>query len=274
MTDFSNEKSGFKIGKIHAGKEFFLIAGVCAIESETQVLKTASFLKKTSKKYKIPLIFKASFDKANRLSINSYRGPGIKKGLEIINKVKEKFNMPVLTDIHSTDQIDSVKSVVDVIQIPAFLSRQTDLVVRAAKTNLPINIKKGQFLSPYDMKFIAEKAFSAGNKKVMLTERGTSFGYGTLVVDFRSFDIMKETGCVIVFDVTHSLQKPGAGGGKTVGEKRFALSLVKGALAVGIDAVYMEVHPRPEAAKSDRGSVLSFNEFEKILRVISHEKKT
>ena len=268
------KKNTFKIGKLYAGKEFFLIAGVCAIESENQVLKTASFLKKICKYYRIPLIFKASFDKANRLSINSYRGPGIKKGLEIIKKVKEKFSIPALTDIHCTEQIDRVKSVVDVIQIPAFLSRQTDLVVEAAKTNLPVNIKKGQFLSPYDMKFIAEKAFSAGNKKVMLTERGTSFGYGNLVVDFRSFDIMKETGCVIVFDATHSLQKPGAGGGKTTGEKKFALSLIKAALAVGVDAIYMEVHPKPQVAKSDRGSVLSFKEFEKILKVISYEKKT
>ncbi|MCD6413351.1 MAG: 3-deoxy-8-phosphooctulonate synthase [Elusimicrobia bacterium] len=262
-------KKNIKIGKVVFGRKLVMIAGVCSIENENQVLKTASFLKQTCAKHDIPLIFKASFDKANRLSIKSYRGPGIKKGLEIISKVKKKLNLPALVDVHCVTQINEVKKVADIIQIPAFLSRQTDLIVEAAKTNLPINIKKGQFLSPYDMKYIAEKAVSTGNKKIILTERGTSFGYGNLVVDFRSILIMRKTGFPVVFDATHSVQLPGGGGGKTAGQREFVLPLAKAAVAVGVDGIFLEVHPRPEKAKSDSGSVLGFGQFKKIAEFLS-----
>jgi 2-dehydro-3-deoxyphosphooctonate aldolase (KDO 8-P synthase) len=266
------KKRTIKIGKITIGKDLTLIAGVCSIENENQVLKTARFLKKTCQKHKLPLIFKASFDKANRLSIKSYRGPGIKKGLEIIDEVKKKLKLPVLVDVHCVTQINEVKKIADVIQIPAFLSRQTDLLVETAKTGLPVNIKKAQFLSPQDMKFIAEKAASTGNRKIMLTERGTSFGYGNLVVDFRSIVIMKEIGYPVIFDATHSVQLPGGGGGKTAGQREFIFPLIKAAVAVGVDGIYLEIHPAPAKAKSDSGSVLDFKQFEKIAEFLSKAK--
>ncbi len=262
-------KQIIKVGEATFGKKLVLIAGVCSIESEKQASETARFLKNVCEQFSIPFVFKASFDKANRLSIKSFRGPGLEKGLEIISKIKKSLKIPVLTDIHCTEQIPSVSKVADIIQIPAFLSRQTDLVVKAAKTNLPINIKKGQFLSPYDMKYLAEKATSTGNKKVILTERGTSFGYGNLVVDFRSIVIMKKTGFPVVFDATHSVQLPGGGGGKTAGQREFVFPLIKAAVAVGVDGIYLEVHPKPGRAKSDSGSVLSFEQFKKIAKFLS-----
>jgi len=257
-------KKIINVRRIKIGKGITVIAGVCSIESRQQVFKTADFLKRTCKKFKLPFIFKASFDKANRMAGKSYRGPGIDRGLKIIREVKNRFGVPVLTDVHCVSQIPKVKKVADVIQIPAFLSRQTDLLVKAAETGIPVNIKKGQFLSPYDMKFLAEKAESAGNRKIILTERGTCFGYNNLVVDFRSICIMKKTGYPVIFDATHSVQLPGGGKGETTGQKEFCFPLIKAAVAIGTDGIYLEVHPEPGKAKSDRGSVLSFREFTEI----------
>ena len=253
---------------IKIGEGITIIAGVCSIESRQQVFKTAEFLKSSCEKFKLPFIFKASFDKANRLAGKSYRGPGIDTGLGILREVKNRFGVPVLTDVHCISQIPKVKKVADVIQIPAFLSRQTDLLVKAAETGLPLNIKKGQFLSPYDMKFLAGKAESAGNRKIILTERGTSFGYNNLVVDFRSIWIMKKTGYPVIFDATHSVQQPGGGSGATTGQKEFCFPLIKAAVAAGADGIFLEVHPEPGKAKSDRGSVLSFREFLEIAKFL------
>ena len=251
----------FDVGGVEVGGKLLVIAGVCSIESRASLFKTAEFLKKTCLKYRLPLIFKASFDKANRLSGESFRGPGLKKGLAMLSVVKKKYGLPVLTDVHCVSQIEDVKKTADVIQIPAFLSRQTDLLEESAKTGKAVNIKKGQFLSPYDMKFLIGKAVAAGGRKIMLTERGTSFGYNNLVVDFRSIHIMKKTGWPVVFDATHSVQLPGGGGGSTTGQKEFCLPLIKAAAAVGCDGVFIEVHRNPEKAKADRGSVMSFGEF-------------
>jgi len=258
---------------INVGDNITVIAGACSIENRAFLFEIAQFLKKTCSKFNLPLIFKASFDKANRLSIKSFRGPGIKEGLKLLGEVKKKYDLPILTDVSRVSEIKDVKKTADVIQIPAFLSRQTDLLVESAKTQKAINIKKGQFLSPYDMKFLIEKAESAGGKKIMLTERGTSFGYNNLVVDFRSICIMKETGYPVIFDATHSVQLPGAAAGKTTGQKEFCLPLIKAAVAVGCDGIFLEVHPHPEKAKSDRGSVMSFGEFAEIAAHLKRVKR-
>ncbi len=245
---------------------FFLIAGPCVIESEEQVMRTARELKNITDLHDIKLIFKSSFDKANRSSINSYRGPGMERGLEILQRVKDEYNLPVITDFHIPEQAAPVADVVDVLQIPAFLSRQTDILTAAGETGLPINIKKGQFLSAEDMNNVVNKIEATGNKQIMLCERGAMFGYNNLVVDMRNLDIMKELGNPVVFDTTHSVQRPGARGDSSGGDRQFAPTLARAALGVGIAGIFAEVHPDPQSAKCDAATQLPLDEFESIVK--------
>jgi len=251
--------------KIKNSENFFLICGPCLLESRELAFKVADFLSEYTLKNNITLIFKSSYWKANRTSLNSPTGPGIIKGLKILNQVKEKFGLPVLTDVHETSEISEVAEVADIIQIPAFLSRQTKLIVKAAETGKVINIKKGQFMVPEDMKAAAGKILSANNKKILITERGTTFGYHNLVVDYRNFSIMKEIGFPVVYDVTHSLQRPSSGA-ETGGTPQFAESLAKAALATGkVDGLFIETHPDPEKALSDSSTQLRLTELPELL---------
>lgn len=244
---------------------FQLIAGPCVIESEEQILSIAGEMKKITDKLGIPYTFKASFDKANRTSISGYRGPGIEEGLQMLRKVKDTYDLPICTDIHETWQAQKAAEVADIIQIPAFLCRQTDLLVAAAKTGKCINIKKAQFLAAWDMKNCLEKVYEAGNKNVMLCERGTSFGYNTLVVDMTGLRVMKEFGVPVIFDATHSVQKPGGNGTSSGGNRQYVEYLAKAALAVGVDGLFMETHPNPDQAKSDGPNMVPLNEMEELL---------
>lgn len=256
----------FSIGNTQIQKnELFLIAGPCVIESEEIVFETAFALKEISQNLKIPFIFKSSYDKANRSSIKSYRGPGIKKGLEILNKVKKEFDIPVLSDVHSVEEVQIAKDFLDIIQVPAFLCRQTDIIVEAAKTGKPVNVKKGQFLAPWDVKNIIEKIKSAGNEKIIITERGTSFGYNNLVVDFRSFPIIRSMGVPVVFDATHSVQLPGGAGTCSSGQREFIPYLSRAAVACGIDGLFFEVHPEPEKALCDGSNMIPLKDFRELL---------
>lgn len=244
---------------------FQLIAGPCVIESEEMVLFIAGKMKEITEELGIPYTFKASFDKANRTSINGFRGPGIEEGLRILQKVKDTYNIPVCTDIHEAWQAEEAAKVADIIQIPAFLCRQTDLLVAAAKTGKCINIKKAQFLAPWDMKNCVEKVRSAGNENVMLCERGTSFGYNTLVVDMTGLRVMKDMGVPVIFDATHSVQKPGGNGSSTGGNREFVEYLAKAAVAVGVDGLFMETHPDPDNAKSDGPNMVPLDEMKELL---------
>lgn len=244
---------------------FQLIAGPCVIESEEMVLSIAKQMKEITEELEIPYTFKASFDKANRTSINSFRGPGLEKGLEILQKVKDLYNLPICTDIHEAWQAEPVSKVVDIIQIPAFLCRQTDLLVAAAKTGKYINIKKAQFLAPWDMKNCVEKVRQSGNNNVMLCERGTSFGYNTLVVDMTGLRVMKEFEVPVIFDATHSVQKPGGNGSSTGGNRQYVEYLAKAAIAVGVDGLFMETHPNPDCAKSDGPNMVPLSEMKNLL---------
>ena len=228
-----------------------IIAGPCVIESLALVDQCASFLKNLSKEMCFNLIFKASYDKANRTSINSFRGPGVDKGIEILAEIKNKYNLPILTDVHRISEIKKLKDTVDIIQIPAFLSRQTDLIVDSAKTDRIINIKKGQFLAPWDMANVIQKIRGTGNNKILITERGVSFGYNNLIVDFRSIIIIKEFGVPVVYDATHSVQLPGGAGSCSGGDRKYVIPLAKAATALGSDVLFFEVHPNPPEAKSD-----------------------
>ena len=251
--------------QIKTESRFFLIAGPCVIENEDILMKTAEFLKKETEKRNIVFIFKSSYKKANRTSVHSFSGPGLEKGLSLLRKVKEEFNIPILTDVHETGEIDSVAKVANIIQIPAFLCRQTDLLVAAAKSGKIVNVKKGQFLAPEDMKAVAEKISVNGNQKILLTERGSSFGYHNLVVDFRSFAIMKQIGYPVVYDVTHSLQLPSSGK-TTGGTPQFAKMMAKAALATEkVDGLFIETHPNPKEALSDAATMLSLAEIPKLL---------
>ncbi|MFN7181200.1 MAG: 3-deoxy-8-phosphooctulonate synthase [Planctomycetota bacterium] len=246
--------------------QFFIIAGPCVIENYDICAEVCEKLKKLSEKEGFYYIFKSSYDKANRLSLNSFRGPGITQGLKILEKIKSEFGVPVLTDVHETNQIEETADIVDIIQIPAFLCRQTDLVVKSAKTGKIINIKKGQFMAPEDMKYIVEKVKNSGNNKIILTERGTSFGYHNLVVDFRSILIMKSFCELVIYDATHSLQYPGGAGGKSAGA-RFAIEpLLYASLPVGINGLFMEIHPNPPRAMSDSATQINLNDIQRILR--------
>lgn len=244
-----------------------LIAGPCVIESESLVLQCAEKLKEITERLNIPLIFKSSFDKANRSSIDSYRGAGLEKGLKILSKVKTSIGVPVLSDVHDSLQVEIAGEILDVIQIPAFLCRQTDLLIAAAKTGKPVNVKKGQFMSPWEMKNVIIKLEKSGNKNIMLTERGVTFGYNNLVVDMRSLAIMRSLGYPIVFDATHSVQLPGGAGDKSGGQREFIPSLVRSAAAVGIDLLFIEVHPDPEHALSDGPNMIPLDQLEPILKM-------
>jgi 2-dehydro-3-deoxyphosphooctonate aldolase (KDO 8-P synthase) len=249
-------------------RPFVLIAGPCMIESENIVMKSAEVLKELSEKLNIPFVFKASFDKGNRSSIFSERGPGLEKGLEALHFVKEEFNIPVTSDIHEPSQAELSGRVLDIIQIPAFLCRQTDLLVAAAKTGKIVNVKKGQFMAPLDMENVVVKLRESGNSKLLLTERGSTFGYNNLVVDMRSLPIMRDLDVPVVFDATHSVQIPGGQGTTTGGKREFAPYLARAAAAVGIDALFLEVHPDPDTALSDGPNMVKLDELEELLKPI------
>ncbi len=247
-----------------------IMAGPCVIENEDVVFKTCEFLRTLCNKLDINFIFKASYDKANRSSINSYRGPGIYEGLEILDKIKKEFNVPIVTDIHIPDEANIVKEVADVIQIPAFLSRQTDLLVAAAKTGRIVNIKKGQFLSPYQIKETAKKVSDSGNELILITDRGTSFGYNNLVVDFRSVPIIQDDlGYPLIFDATHSVQLPGANGTNSGGERRFVPTLAKAAIASGAKGLFFEVHPSPNCALCDGANMIDFQTTHSLFKIVN-----
>ena len=251
-------------------KSFFLIAGPCVVESEEICMHIAESVKAITDKLGIPYIFKASYKKANRLSAGSFTGIGDDKALAILQKIKERFQLPILTDIHETIEIDKVAKVADILQIPAFLCRQTDLVVKAAESRCWINIKKGQFLAPEDMAKIAAKVDTG---KVMLTERGTTFGYRNLVVDFRALLIMAETGCPVVYDATHSLQLPGGGGAVSTGQPQYIIPMAKAAASIGFDGLFVETHPNPKEALSDAGAMLPLEQLEQMLTEVIEVKK-
>ncbi len=244
---------------------FFLIAGPCVIEDYDTTFTIAKHLKSVTEKLNIPYIFKASYDKANRTSIQSFRGPGFDKGLEILKQIKTELNLPVISDIHLPDQAEKAAQVLDIIQIPAFLCRQTDLIVAACKTGKPVNIKKGQFLSPFDCKNIIGKAHATGNKNIAITERGSSFGYNNLVVDFRAFQIFNEMDMPVIFDATHSVQLPGGGGGSSAGERQFVPTLSKAAIAAGATGLFMETHPDPDKALCDGPNSMPLDQMEALL---------
>jgi 2-dehydro-3-deoxyphosphooctonate aldolase (KDO 8-P synthase) len=251
---------------IGGGNRFALIAGPCVIENENHATALAGELVAISARAGVPFIFKASFDKANRTSGRSFRGPGLQEGLRVLAAIKARFDIPLLTDIHEPDQADAVADVVDVLQIPAFLSRQTDLLVAAARTGRVVNIKKGQFLAPQDIRHAVAKVQEAGNSRVIVTERGTSFGYNNLIVDMRGFPIMRSQGFPVVFDVTHSLQLPGGGDGVTAGLAQYIEPLAAAGVAAGVDGVFLEVHEEPSRARSDAQNALRLDRLEPLLR--------
>jgi 2-dehydro-3-deoxyphosphooctonate aldolase (KDO 8-P synthase) len=257
----------FKIQDIVIGgnRPFVLIAGPCVIEDKALVLKTAKAIKTIATRLKIPFIFKSSYDKANRTSIDSFRGPGLMNGLEILQEVKDKVGVPILSDVHTMEEAAIAGRILDVLQIPAFLCRQTDLIMAAAETGKVVNVKKGQFLAPWDMKQVVKKIESAGNKKIILTERGTSFGYNTLVTDFRGIKMMRDLGYPVVFDATHSVQQPGGLGKTSGGQSEFIPLLSRCAVAAGIDGIFMEVHPNPKKALSDGPNTVALADLEKLL---------
>lgn len=264
-----------RIGKVAFGgrNPIVLIAGPCVIESEGMALRHAKKIKDIARKLGMPFIFKASYDKANRTSLESFRGPGIIKGLKILARIKKELRIPVLSDVHCKEDIKKAAGVLDIIQIPAFLSRQTDLILAAARTGKAVNIKKGQFAAPWDMKHTIRKVESTGNKKVIITERGTSFGYNTLVSDFRSIIIMKKFGYPIVFDATHSVQKPAGEGMKSGGDREFVEPLAKAAVACGADAIFIETHEDPERALSDGPNMLELNKLSPFLKKLKAIEK-
>ena len=246
-------------------KTLFLLAGPCVIESEKHPHFVAGRLKDIAARLRLPFVFKASYDKANRSSLGSYRGPGMERGLEILAEVRARHGVPILTDVHETAQVDKAAAVADVLQIPAFLCRQTDLVLEAARTGKIVNIKKGQFMAPWDMKGVLEKAASTGNRRIMVTERGTSFGYNNLVVDPRSFPVMRAFGFPVIFDVTHSVQRPGAFGDRSGGDAHFIDTLGPAGVAAGVDGLFMEVHENPARALSDGPNAYPLARLEKLL---------
>ena len=259
-----------RIGNIEigAGRPLGVIAGPCVIESRESALKHASLLREAADRVGVPYIFKSSYDKANRSAVDSYRGPGLDKGLEILAEVKEKIGVPILTDVHEREQVASVKEVADVLQIPAFLCRQTDFVVAVAQSGKVVNVKKGQFLAPWDIGNIIDKILSANNDQILLTERGASFGYNNLVSDMRSLVVMRELGYPVVFDATHSLQLPGGLGKASGGERKYIGPLARAGVAAGVDALFMEVHENPEQVLSDGPNSLPLREFEGVLRIV------
>ncbi|MDL1957935.1 MAG: 3-deoxy-8-phosphooctulonate synthase [Deltaproteobacteria bacterium] len=258
--------AGVSVG---SGQPLLLIAGPCVLEDIETALSIGAFMAQAARNCGFSYLFKASFDKANRTSIRSYRGPGLAKGLEMLSAIKEELNVPVISDIHTSDQAEAAATVLDCIQIPAFLCRQTDLLVAAAQTLLPINIKKGQFMAPWDMRHAVAKIKESGNNQVILTERGTSFGYNNLVVDMRGLAIMREIGSPVVFDATHSVQLPGGGDGCSSGQREFVSTLARAAMAAGVDGIFLEVHPNPDKALCDGPNSLSLEAAEDLLKVLS-----
>ena len=257
------------VGNYEIGNgELILLAGPCVIEGEERTLKIAEGIKKIADKLGINYVFKASFDKANRSSYSSYRGPGLEEGLKILADIKSKLNVPIVTDIHETIQAEAVGKVVDIIQLPASLCRQTDLLEAAAKTGKVVNVKKGQFLSPNDMKNVIAKLEHFGSNQITLTERGASFGYNNLVVDMRSFPIMRSFGYPVIFDGTHSVQLPGGAGTKSSGQREFVKYLVRAAVATGIDGLFLEVHDNPEEALSDGANMVYLDKLEELLKEV------
>jgi 2-dehydro-3-deoxyphosphooctonate aldolase (KDO 8-P synthase) len=253
---------------IGPGNRLLLIAGPCVLESEEIAHHIAATLKEMAERLDIPFVFKASFDKANRTSLDSYRGPGLEEGLAILAGIKQKYKIPVVSDVHETAQVGKVAEVLDIIQIPAFLCRQTDLLVAAAATGKIVNVKKGQFMSPWDMKNVVSKLKAGGNRQVLLTERGASLGYNNLVVDMRSLPVMRSLGCPVIFDATHSVQLPGGAGGSSSGQREFIPYLTRAAVAAGVDGLFMEVHPDPAKALCDGPNSLALNRVEDLLTEI------
>lgn len=254
--------NGIRIGR---PEPFVLISGPCVVEDEQTTFDIAFAIKQMTDRLNIPFIFKASYDKANRTSIHSFRGHGIKKGLEILSRIRKKLNVPIISDVHQISEVDMAGQILDVIQIPAFLCRQTDLLVAVSKTGIPVNVKKGQFLAPWDMINVVEKIASAGNTKIMITERGVSFGYNNLVSDFRSIKIMQETGYPVIFDATHSVQLPGGAGSSSSGQREFAPVLARAAIASGADGIFIETHKDPDKALSDGPNSMKLEDLENLL---------
>jgi 2-dehydro-3-deoxyphosphooctonate aldolase (KDO 8-P synthase) len=259
------EVGTFKIG---AGRPLAVIAGPCVIESQESALRHAALLKEAADRAGVPYIFKSSYDKANRSSGSSFRGPGLERGLEILAEVKRKVGVPILTDVHESAQVAAVQQVADVLQIPAFLCRQTDFVLAVANSGKVVNVKKGQFLAPWDIANVVDKILSTGNDRLLLTERGVSFGYNNLISDMRSLVWMRDLGYPVIFDATHSLQLPGGLGHASGGERKYIPALARAAVAVGIDALFMEVHEDPDQALSDGPNSLRLSDFEKLIRVV------
>jgi len=256
---------GFEVG---LDRPLFLIAGPCVVESQQLQVDTAGTLKEITARLGIPFIFKSSYDKANRTSSKSFRGLGIDEGLRILAEVRRQVGVPLLTDVHEYTPLDEVAAVVDVLQTPAFLCRQTDFIQNVAKAGKPVNVKKGQFLSPWEMKHVSDKALETGNTQIMVCERGASFGYNNLVSDMRSLAVMRETGCPVVFDATHSVQLPGGAGGKSGGQREFVPVLSRAAVAVGIAGIFMETHPDPDKALSDGPNAWPLQKMESLLQTL------
>lgn len=265
-----SKRAEFKIGNVSfgAGRPLVLIAGPCVIETEKSCLSHAARLKKICDRLDVPLIFKSSYDKANRTSLSSFRGPGLDKGLKILKMVKSEFGLPLLSDVHNLLEVKAASEVLDCLQIPAFLCRQTDLIVAAAKTKKAVNVKKGQFLAPWDMAPVVQKIESSGNRRILLTERGVSFGYNNLVVDFRSLKIMRESGYPVIFDATHSVQIPGGRGTSSGGEKEYVAGLARAAVAFGCDGLFLEVHEDPSSAPCDGANMISFETLGRLLETV------
>ncbi len=264
-----------KIGRIKIGgsNPLTLIAGPCVIESRDSALYHAEQLKKISLRLNIPFVFKSSYDKANRTSIDSYRGPGLAKGIKILKEIKEKLKIPILSDVHCRAEIKEAAKVLDIIQVPGFLCRQTDFVIAIAKTKKVINIKKGQFLSPWEVKNIIEKITRAGNRKILITERGTSFGYNNLVSDMRSLEIMRSFGYPVIFDATHSVQLPGREGESSGGEREYVCVLARAAVAAGCEGLFIEVHKNPDSALCDGPNMIALDKLEGLLRIVKRIDK-
>ncbi|MDQ7788327.1 MAG: 3-deoxy-8-phosphooctulonate synthase [Thermodesulfovibrionales bacterium] len=251
--------------KLGGNNPLFLIAGPCVLENEEILFQTADGLQRICNTLGFPLLFKSSYDKANRTSVSSFRGPGIEKGLKMLSEVRSRFGIPIISDVHSVEEVQAAAKVLDVIQIPAFLCRQTDLILAAANTGKPVNIKKGQFLAPWDIRNIIEKFIATGNHNVFITERGTSFGYNNLIVDFRVFPVIRSSGYPVIFDVTHSLQLPGGMGTSSGGQREFAEPLARAAVAVGVDGLFLEVHPDPDKALCDGPNMIRLDDLEEML---------
>ena len=256
---------GFEVGQ---DKPFFLISGPCVVESEKMTLSIAENLKEITDKLSIPYIFKASFDKANRSSHTSFRGPGMEEGLRILERVKDDYDLPIITDVHEDTALDEVASVVDVVQTPAFLCRQTNFIQKVAKLNIPVNIKKGQFLAPWDMKNVVDKAKATGNEQIMVCERGYTFGYNNMVSDMRGLATMRDTNCPVIFDATHSVQLPGGQGNCSGGERQHVPVVARAAMAVGIAGIFMESHPKPDEALSDGPNSWPLGRMEELLETL------